>query len=205
MIESKIDLTNRLKREGRWGEASLFKDEKIKAQRAAGMHRPEAQAEAWEAMAEKFPHVEIPEPEGKEGLGADFTPEEIAGLPPGGLKNFALDASWVYDNLEEAADIESAPTSGSAGLLGWARSNVNDFFTKVLPRALQLLEEKPDSAEEAKQENLAHVKSLEERIGHLREDTSEQDNAIDELKAAKGFRKDDYPGFADYLRGLIAE
>ncbi|MCH7750901.1 MAG: hypothetical protein IH898_01930 [Planctomycetes bacterium] len=38
---------------------------------------------------------------------------------------------------------------------------------KILPKALQLLEKKPDTREEAKQKNLAHAKSLRDRIGHL--------------------------------------
>ena len=39
MDESKIELTERLRREGRWGEASRFKDEALRACRAKGNTR----------------------------------------------------------------------------------------------------------------------------------------------------------------------
>ena len=42
MNESKIVLTERLRREGRWGEASRFKDEAVKDFRSNGMKRPAA-------------------------------------------------------------------------------------------------------------------------------------------------------------------
>ena len=169
MKESKLDLANRLRIDGRWGAASLFKDEKIKELRATGMKRPEAQTEAWEAMSEKFPPIEIPEPEEEESKEETvFTPEQLAGLSPGSLKNFAADVGWAYDNIGSGNTFtEDPPSTGALSLLAWARNNTNDFYGKILPKALQLLEKGPDSEEEAKQENLAHAKSLEDRIGHL--------------------------------------
>jgi hypothetical protein len=64
-MESKSELFDRLRREGRWAEASRFKDEAIKEFRSKGMGRAEANKQAWEAMAEKFPPLpaaqQIPE------------------------------------------------------------------------------------------------------------------------------------------------
>lgn len=54
MTESKIELTERLRREGRWGEASRFKDTTVKEFRK-GMTRADATEAAWEAMAKAFP------------------------------------------------------------------------------------------------------------------------------------------------------
>jgi hypothetical protein len=55
MEESKIELTDRLRREGRWAEASARK-EAIRTQlRAEGMSRAEANPEAWRRMAAEFP------------------------------------------------------------------------------------------------------------------------------------------------------
>jgi len=164
--ESKIDISNRLRREGRWGEASLWKDNKIKELRAGGMKRPEAQDAAWEAVEEAYPPIEIPEPEDDESAEV-FSAEELVNLPPGTLGEFVADAEWVYANLSVAhANIEAAPSTGAVGLLGWARANQNDFYGKVLARALQLRLEQPDP-KQAEKENLAHAKSLQERIGHL--------------------------------------
>jgi len=50
MNESKIDLTDRLRREGRWAEASKFKDAVVRELRAQGMRKTEAVEEAWRRM-----------------------------------------------------------------------------------------------------------------------------------------------------------
>ncbi|MBU4400520.1 MAG: hypothetical protein KKE86_14450, partial [Planctomycetes bacterium] len=55
MNESKIELTERWRREGRWSEASRFKDAAVKDFRSQGMKRAEASDAAWEATAEAFP------------------------------------------------------------------------------------------------------------------------------------------------------
>lgn len=58
MDESKIDVTERLRREGRWSEASKFKDETVKKLRAEGMKRPEAGEQARETMAKACPPID---------------------------------------------------------------------------------------------------------------------------------------------------
>ena len=63
MNESKIELTERLRREGRWAEASLFKDRKVKELRSQGVKRPQAADQAWEAMATEFPPLPKPAPD----------------------------------------------------------------------------------------------------------------------------------------------
>ena len=55
MNESKIELTERLRREGRWSEASQFKDEVLKKLRSDGMTRADAAEQAWERMAAQYP------------------------------------------------------------------------------------------------------------------------------------------------------
>jgi hypothetical protein len=56
MTESKIVATDRLRKEGRWEEASLWRDEKRKQLRTDGKHnRAESNAAAWDAMIEQFP------------------------------------------------------------------------------------------------------------------------------------------------------
>ena len=109
MIESKLDITRRLRDEGRWDEAEQYKNAEIKRLRADGLHRPEAQAQAWAAMAEKFPPLPIEIPESDDPT-PEFTPELISSLPESRLKDFAADAEWVYSNLEEKrVDGSTAP------------------------------------------------------------------------------------------------
>jgi hypothetical protein len=55
-------LTERLRREGRWAEASKFKDETVKKLRKEGMRRAEAGEQAWLRMAEAYPPLPAPEP-----------------------------------------------------------------------------------------------------------------------------------------------
>jgi len=55
--ESKIEATDRLRAEGLWGEASVYRDEQRRRLRAEGMPRREAAKKAWELMLEKYPPV----------------------------------------------------------------------------------------------------------------------------------------------------
>ena len=61
MNESKIQLTHRLEREGRWPEASKFKDDQIASHRSEGESRKDAQLAAWEEMELRFPPIIIPD------------------------------------------------------------------------------------------------------------------------------------------------
>jgi hypothetical protein len=54
MTESKIVATDRLRKEGRWEEASLWRDNKRKQLRAEGHAKAEANEASWEAMIEQF-------------------------------------------------------------------------------------------------------------------------------------------------------
>lgn len=55
MNESKIQLTERLRAEGRWDEANNFRETARADFRAKGMGRQEAVDAAWQAMAEAYP------------------------------------------------------------------------------------------------------------------------------------------------------
>ena len=148
MIESKLDITKRLRDEGRWDEAEQYKNAEIKRLRADGLHRPEAQAQAWAAMAEKFPPLPIETPE-SDDPNPEFTPELISSLPESRLKDFAADAEWVYTNLEEKrVDGATAPSKGAIPLLKWARLHKGEFYNKLMPRAITSQENKPDVEED---------------------------------------------------------
>ena len=53
--EAKIDATHRLQDEGRWDEASIYRDEQRQKFRAEGLTRKESHQKAWETMSLKFP------------------------------------------------------------------------------------------------------------------------------------------------------
>ena len=99
-MESKIELTERLRREGRWEEASKRKDEMVKLLRAEGMKRTEAVEEAWRRLAVEYPplpHTAEPEPE----HGDDEAEEKAAGRVVGPT---TLPAAW--GDLPESAPFE---------------------------------------------------------------------------------------------------
>ena len=62
MTESKIELTERLRREGGWAEASKFKDTAYQGVPSKGMKKAKAAEAAWEAMADAFPPCPPTEP-----------------------------------------------------------------------------------------------------------------------------------------------
>ena len=165
MTESKIDLTDRLRREKRWEEAAQYKDSTAKELRDGGMKRGEANQEAWESMAEKYPPLAAPqEEEPGQDQDLEFEDEQVAGLPPGSLEDFFTDADWVYGNLERGeVDPTAAPSSGALALLKWATRNKNDFFGKIVPRALAT----PDPLREARREQRANAAAELRRIDRL--------------------------------------
>jgi len=162
MTESKIELTERLRREGRWEEASRFKDVALKDRRSNGMTKAEAGEEAWAAMAKAYPP--LPAPEGHQavpiakaltasasnrGQAGQAAPSVVPGAeeydvdallervgdrqPP----DLVRDTLWVYQNMENRkAKPENAPSLGVWSLLQWARQYRNRFFEQVLPKAI---------------------------------------------------------------------
>ena len=99
--ESKIALTERLRREGRWAEASKFKDEAVKKLRAGGMRRAEAREEAWEKMAEAFPPPPTPrQPEHPDAAGNAEERQATTGvLDHGCLERDRLKESAFYQHF----------------------------------------------------------------------------------------------------------
>lgn len=55
MSESRIEITKRLRKAGRWDKACDFRDEARKRARAEGLTRKEANDRAWAEMADEFP------------------------------------------------------------------------------------------------------------------------------------------------------
>lgn len=124
MTESKIELTHRLQREGRWNEASEFRDKVRSEQREAGRPRAEANEAAWSRMAEKFPPLPDPKPSNKEMDDPFFDEVNESDLPSNlssGDRNFEADLHWAYHNIGSVVRREDAP-SGAAWLLRqWGR------------------------------------------------------------------------------------
>jgi len=132
-MESKIDATHRLRREGRWQEASLYRDEVRKQLRSEGRKRQEANEAAWEAMFENYPPVAD---EAAEEVTGDDPAEiaELAARSKGRQFDMARDTEWVYGHLSDD-DVTplDAPSLGAWGMLGVARENQQWFYVKFFP------------------------------------------------------------------------
>jgi hypothetical protein len=127
--ESRIDATDRLRREGRWAEASLFRDATIKQLRADGICRTEASEAAWDRMLDKYPP--LPQEESDAGL-CDYPWPDTPATP----QRLLADIEWVYRSLGEPMQPKDAPTSGAWGLWRWARQNPGHFFKNFLLRVM---------------------------------------------------------------------
>ena len=133
MQESKIALTDRLRREGRWEQASMFKDDYVAKLRSEGKSRKEAQDAAWEAMEREFPKLVS---EAEPDTETDYYPPELTTADLPASADFHADAIWVYQHISVAnLKPEDAPSAGAWALLDWAKRNRNRFFEQVMPKA----------------------------------------------------------------------
>ena len=137
MEESKIVATERLRREGRWEEASKLKDAALREFKAKGMKRAEASEAAWNAMLEAFPPLvpadtptEPPPGAASESThragGARCVSDGASGSPPipdnwGEIPdsaNFEAEVEWVHQN--RVLVVEERP--GGSARLHWNRA-----------------------------------------------------------------------------------
>ncbi len=84
MPESKIEITKRLQREGRWDEACEVRDRVRRELRQAGKTKGEANDEAWRRMSEEFQPVTVITQQGQSEVDpvADDGDEFPTNLPP---------------------------------------------------------------------------------------------------------------------------
>ena len=132
MKESRIEATDRLRREKRWDEASQYRDEVRKRLRDEGKSRQEASDEAWDAMLEQFPPLPAP-PTAPDALDLsdadDALIDQLAAVPV----DLVRDAHWVYANLEHPRiRLEDAPSLAAWGLLRTARSDPAKFHAQLI-------------------------------------------------------------------------
>jgi hypothetical protein len=183
MAESKITATDRLRKEGRWEEASLWRDEKRKQLRAEGLTKTEANEQSWVAMIEQYSPLEttVDEPS-KDSLSdvvelLEFDPEDYDSPT-----DISGDIGWTYANLaRKGVEAKDAPGSGAWSMLVWARENPNRFFEQMLPKS-KLIEKEAEEdidrlGDEAQIEDIH--KMLEEcKTGWTREIVADMDGTL---------------------------
>lgn len=129
-MESKIEVTDRLRREGRWDAACRFRDELKRRLQAEGRTRKEANEQAWQAMIAEFPPLPGDEP-------LDYADDEL-GEPAndGDTVDIVADLRWVYRTLgrKRVQPNDPPPGPGALGLLRWARANQTRFYDTLVPK-----------------------------------------------------------------------
>ena len=168
MNESKIELTERLRAEGRWVEASNFKETVRADLRAKGMARQEAVEGSWEAMAEAYPPLPVmeataePANDGGRVQGLGDIPASWGTLPANASLQSEL--NWVQANrlvvVEERPsgairvhlDRARSPAPSQAAL-GWLETSIRAYakYVDVLARSLK---DEVDEAENVRRERM---------------------------------------------------
>lgn len=136
MQESKIEVTDRLRGEGRWEEASKYKDDAVKRLRAEGMPAKEAREAAWCEMSKKYQASDAPQESFAVSDLKDLDAAQITALANAPL-DYAGDVVWVYRHMENPhVALTDAPSLAAWGLLKYARGNKQRYYEVVLPKAI---------------------------------------------------------------------
>jgi hypothetical protein len=178
MNESKIELTERLRREGRWAEASKFKDTVLAECRAKGFKRDEASEAAWEATEQAYPPkpVATVDPVATE-VAADTRVRGLGDIPtswPELPENASLQAelSWVQSNRLRVVDERSSGAvqvhldrarspAPSWAALSWLETSIR-CYAKFVDVCAKSLKDGQDEQEHVRREKMAidEIRSL---------------------------------------------
>ena len=132
-MESKIQITDRLRDMNLWDQASRERDELRKELRDQGMTRRDANERSWELIAERYPADDPSTHDYTLSSEIDSSME----IPENSRPDLIRDILWVYEHLGmKDNNIDSAPSHGALGLLQWARSSPSRFFEKMLYKAI---------------------------------------------------------------------
>ena len=168
MNESKIKLTERLRAEGRWTEASNFRETARADCRAKGMSRQEAVEASWEAMAEAYPPLPVAEATAEpasvsvrvQGLGD--IPASWGTLPANA--SIQAEIGWVQANRLVVVDERSGATAvhldrayepaPSRAAIGWLETSIR-AYSKYCDIAAKATAQQEHEAEAVRRERLA--------------------------------------------------
>jgi hypothetical protein len=157
MRESKSELTDRLRLEGRWEEFTKRREE-LKADGVPAK-------QAWFQAAAEFPSLATSTPDASPSVDLSA----LKGKP--GI-SVLESATWVFEHLDTPwVTPADSPSAGAWSLLVWARSNMaarSEFYRNFAAKIVMPPQEKTREVEEA---SSAHERELRRRLfGHL-EDT----------------------------------
>jgi hypothetical protein len=148
-VERMVAAMEQLRLQGKWDEASAYRNEVRMRLRTEGMSRAEAKEAAWVAMVDRYPPRSTGEPavgmtdEREQILDVVTEPlpaidDEVLDKLARSTPNLVEDILWVYYHLEDkGVQPKDAPGLGAWSLLLWARDYPNRFFEQLLPKAIE--------------------------------------------------------------------
>jgi hypothetical protein len=138
VMENRLQATERLRREGRWEEASAFKEVQRQALRAQGTPRSKANDQAWVNTIEKFSPSPLAEGSLDSADPQGFDEAEIERLmlrADGAATDLTRDVEWAYANAEnKAVRPGDAPSPGAWSMLQFAKRDPGKFYSQLLPK-----------------------------------------------------------------------
>ncbi|MEM6778213.1 MAG: hypothetical protein AAF670_11205 [Planctomycetota bacterium] len=176
-MESKVELTDRWRREKREEEASRFRDDVRKACRAKGMSRKQADEHAWTETAKAFPPVQVADPSLNEP--AESANARIVGLPnipdswpemPGNA-SLHSELSWVQNNRLRIVEKTGGTTrvhlersrepAPSWAALSWLETSIRVYakFIEICAKHLREDEGEPEMIRRERK-SIAEVRQL---------------------------------------------
>ncbi|NLF73890.1 MAG: hypothetical protein GX575_33190 [Candidatus Anammoximicrobium sp.] len=182
MNESKIELTERLRAEGRWAEASKYKDAALGDSRAKGMKRDEASEAAWDAMEKAYPPLA-----GAEAAAVNVRVQGLGDIPaswPELADNASLQAelAWVQSNRLRV--VEEKPSGAtrvhldrarspapSWAALGWLETSIRSY-AKYIDVVAKNLAVQQDEQELVRREKMA-IEEIRGLLAEMLQDRSD--------------------------------
>ena len=183
MTESKVVAMDRLRQDGRWNEASEFRDRVRTELRASGMNRSQAAEEAWVRMIAEYPAPEsesgeelVVEPAWPSGLTEDDEQVALEAIS-GRTANFDRDFMWAYSQLGKSNVMpQEAPSAPAWFLLKYANSARSEF----LKRAATFFERRESKAEAEQaladdhRKQMSFIQSIADELEPVSEDMARQ-------------------------------
>jgi hypothetical protein len=178
---SKTETMERLRSDGRWSEASLWKDAKVKELRESGMKRTDATEEAWRLLEIEYPPLAI-EPAGVTGRVVGTTALPIGWGDLSESAPFATEVEWVHQNrvlvVEEKAAgrcvlhweraRQPAPSYGAVNLMEFAATNRKGFMD-----ILQRVKPEGSGDEENVKRERKTLAEIEDLLGRMQQQADE--------------------------------
>lgn len=194
MTESKVVAMDRLRQDGRWNEASEFRDRVRKELRASGMNRSQAAEEAWVRMIAEYPPLDgdsneelVDQAIWPPDLTEEDEQEALVAIS-GRNADFDRDFVWAYSQLGKAnLTPRDAPSAPAWFLLKYGNSARSEF----LKRAATFFERRESNAEAEQalvddhRKQMSFIESLANELGPVSKDLAQQassDFLADELR-----------------------